>query len=59
MVALDDLVQGARTFLEALDVLALVADQTDRDEGGQPTAVGLRVDDRPVAADHLPVLEAP
>ena len=58
VVALDDLGDRARALLEALDVLALVADETDRDEGGQPAAVGLRVDDRPVAADHLLVLEA-
>ena len=59
MVALDDLGDAARAFLEALDVLALVTDEPDRDEGGQAAAVGLRVDDRPVAADHLLVFEAP
>jgi len=46
MVALDDLVDLARTLLEALDVLALMPDEADCDEGGQASAVGFRVDDR-------------
>jgi hypothetical protein len=58
VVALDDLGDLARALLETLDVLALVADEPDRDEGGQPAAVGFRVDDRSVAEDQLPVLEA-
>jgi hypothetical protein len=38
---------GRPASLKALDVHALVADDTDRGERGQPAAVGLRVDDRP------------
>ena len=58
VVAFGDLGNFAGAVLEALDVLALVSDEPNRDEGREAAAVRFGVDSRPVAADDPVVLES-
>lgn len=52
VVALDDLGHLTRAVLELADVLALVSNEPNRDEGREAVAVDLGVDDGFVSADN-------
>ena len=57
VVALDDLGRLARAVLELADVLALVSNEPNGDEGREAMTVDLGVDDGFVSADDAAVFQ--
>ena len=57
VVALDDLGRLARAVLELADVLALVSNEPNGDEGREAMTVDLGVDDGFVSADNAAVFQ--
>jgi hypothetical protein len=59
VVTFNDFDDLAHSLLEALDMFALMANEADSDEGGEPTVISVRVNDRSVTADYLLFLKTP
>lgn len=57
VVALEDLGRLTRAVLELADVLALVSDEPNGDEGRETMTVDLGVDDGLVSADNAAVFQ--
>ncbi|MGB8195611.1 MAG: hypothetical protein WCF25_01215 [Acidimicrobiales bacterium] len=58
VVALDYLDDLPHAFLKSLNVLAFMTHKADRDESSERATAGIRIDDRPIATNHLSILKA-